>query len=231
MDVVSCALDGPVQEGVGLFPGGVAAGAPSIELGLTELGEGAVVLGEPVQQGDRDGHLLFGPEEGSLGDGFRRAAEPALVVPDDVAADDVAVGWVGRALDRCSRPGTESAEQLVALRQRAVLDKQPADVGLRLLPAGDLVEQFVRELAGGRDGTQGLLDVGLSDPGDAAVRSSHRLESVGQRLQLLRDHAGGGVGQQVVDQVAERAAPASAFGAELGFGAAALAVEAEMLQP
>ncbi|MEV0290314.1 hypothetical protein AB0H36_39820 [Kribbella sp. NPDC050820] len=80
--------------------------------------------------------------------GVRRVTKAALMVPGDVAADGIAVRRVRRTLDRLDRPALEPAEQLVARRQRAVLDKQATDVGLRLLPAWDLVEQFVRELVG-----------------------------------------------------------------------------------
>jgi hypothetical protein len=88
----------------------------------------------------------------------------------------------------------------------------------------------VRELVGRGQGVQSLLDVRLSDPGDAAVRPSHLLERAGQRHQPVGDRAGLGIGKQFVDQVAERAAPASAFCSELGFGAATSAVEVEVLQ-
>lgn len=141
----------------------------------------------------------------------RRVTQAALVVPGDVAADGNAVRRVSRALDRLGRPDLEPAEQFVAWRQRAVLDKQATDVGLRLLSCGDLVKQFVRELVGRGQGAQSLFDVRLSDRGNSAVRPSHLLERAGQRHQLIGDRARLGIGQQLVDQVAERAAPASAF--------------------
>jgi hypothetical protein len=133
-------LDRPAEEGVGHLPGGVALGSPPVELGLGELGEVAVAVGQPVQQGDRNGHLLLGPQEGAVSGGVRRVTQAALVVPGDVAADGIAVRRVSRALDRLGRPDLEPAEQFVAWRQRAVLDKQATDVGLRLLPSRDLVK-------------------------------------------------------------------------------------------
>lgn len=127
---------------------------------------------------------------------------------------------IGDAGGRRGGPAVVAVEEFVAPWQSLVLDQQPADVVLRLLSSGCLVERFMGDHAGGCQRSQGLLDVGLFDPGDTAVRAGHRLEGRGQWRELVGDRASCGAGEQIVDEGAQRAAPATALGMELGFGAA-----------
>ncbi|MFE3905604.1 hypothetical protein ACFXPY_36320 [Streptomyces sp. NPDC059153] len=73
----------PSQKGVGQPPGGVATRVPSIDIGPRALGEGPPSLGEVIEKGGRETHLVAGllnlltGERAAVGQGV----QPALNVP------------------------------------------------------------------------------------------------------------------------------------------------------
>jgi hypothetical protein len=117
------------------------------------------------------GDRLFRPQEGPVSDGVHRV-HASLVMPADVALDDLAMVFAGHPGEGLAGPVLIADGELVTAGQRGVLDEQAAHV-LAGARRGEGVEHGVGD--GHRAGQAGeeLRDVGLSDPGQPAVGSFH----------------------------------------------------------
>ena len=74
---------------------------------------------------------------------------------------------------------------------------------------------------------QESLDVGLLDPGQAAIRARHGFQGRSNRPQLSGHRPGPGIGQQPVDGRRKDASPAPAAGMQFRLGAAPGTVDVE----
>jgi len=122
------------------------AGEPVIDLGLSGLLKGEVVLVQPAGEADRDAELfvvgLVGARAGLAGS--ESAGKVGSESPTRVGGDVRSVGVIGQRLQRVLRPVFVAHEPLFAGREDVVSDEPGAQVGGRLADVL-LVERVVRD--------------------------------------------------------------------------------------
>ncbi|HQJ52755.1 MAG TPA: hypothetical protein PKW05_13355 [Anaerolineae bacterium] len=141
---------------------------------LLEINERDVLVGQPVDEVDRDRGRLLAPQEGAVGYGLH-LVHPAEVLPADVAPHDVAALGVYDALLGLSCPLPEDCEVAITVGECAVFDEEAANE-LPRARGWQRVHCLVSDGGHDGDGLEELGDVRLFDPGESAVGPLHCLE-------------------------------------------------------
>src|SRR5271166_1266656 len=183
--------DGPADEVGGFVAVAVSAGRPGVEVGLCAVGQGAVVVGEPVQKvhgrGDVAADVRVLQEWGVFV--AQASAESAEVVPHGVAVDNPAFRGIGSAFDYFVGPTLQYDDAVVAGRQSTGGDQHTAQVRQSLV-CGQLIEQLVSEgpIIGSEFGEQ-RADFWAPEPAHGAIGTFDLDQRMVQRHQVGSDRA------------------------------------------
>ncbi len=208
---------GPADEVAGLVPvADLGAGRPLVQVRLGAGGQGQVAAGQPVQEVDRGGGVAAHIEclEVAGVGGAEAAAQPAQMVPDRVAVQQLPLGGIGTRGDGVGDPPFERDEPFVAGRERTAGDQDGPQV-VEGLAGGQFVEHVVgqRPMVCGDLGEQ----PGHGRPGQPRHRGDrpgHPGQRVSQRGEVGAD-VPVAAGQEVVHPLGQSAAVAGAVWAEL----------------
>jgi hypothetical protein len=199
---------------------------PGVEVGLGALADVALPLGEPQEEGCGLGQAGAGSGDptGAEGLGGGRGSQLAQDMPGGEPLKQPTVFGAGDGREPSGQPALEQHEVAVNLWEHAAGHEQIPDVRDRA-SRGQLAQPVVSE--GDftvREGSQDLLDVRLSHPGEC-ISGTWRLPDLIEQRDELGADATGAVVQKFLQALGQDAVSAGPELVVQGLAAAAFAVE------